>query len=418
MSEDIIQTKLSAARTRLILERPFLGALVLRLPLVAAGDWCKSTATDARSIYYSEAYIAELSPKQVQFMLAHDALHCALSHFARRQHRNKHRWDVATDFAINAMLIGEEMQAPPDALYLEHFSGMTAEEIYPMLNEDEDREPVDQHLYDDYDQESEESNSEPGDSDQGDSAGEDQSSGSQQGSHAPQPNRLSDSTEGRAGRPPPLSESERQDLQTQWQQNLAGAAQVAMQAGKLDGAMARLVDHFLQPSLPWRMLLSRHMSASARDDYSYTRPSTRRGSGAIFPALRSSEVNVVAAVDTSGSVSLEEIQQFVSEVDGLKGQMRAAVTLIACDQEIVGTPRRFEAWEEMEIDLASIKGGRGTRFVPVFEWLEQQDHQPDLLLYFTDAEGCFPELEPMVPVVWLVKGKQPVPWGQRIQLNG
>ena len=65
MSEDIIQTKLSAARTRLILERPFLGALVLRLPLVAAGDWCKSTATDARSIYYSEAYIAELSPKQI-----------------------------------------------------------------------------------------------------------------------------------------------------------------------------------------------------------------------------------------------------------------------------------------------------------------------------------------------------------------
>ncbi len=414
MPDEVIETKLSAARTRLILERPFLGALVLRLPLVEAGDWCKSTATDARSIYYSADYIAELSPKQVQFMLAHDALHCALSHFARRQHRNKHRWDVATDFAINAMLIGEGMQSPPDALYLEHFSGMTAEEIYPMLDEDEDREPVDQHLYDDYDEDSEDSGSEQGDSDQGEGGGEQQSNSAA----GQQPQSQSSNGGGKADRPPPLSESERQDLQTQWQQNLAGAAQSAMQAGKLDGAMARLVDHFLQPQLPWRMLLARYMTASARDDYSYTRPSTRRGSDAIFPALRSGEVNVVAVVDTSGSISLEEIQEFVSEVDGLKGQMRAAVTLIACDMEFVGEPRRFEPWEELEIDLSTLQGGRGTSFVPVFEWLQQRDRQPDLVLYFTDAEGQFPTEVPMVPVVWLVKGKQPVPWGQRIQLNG
>ncbi len=413
MAEDPIQTKLSAARTRLILERPFLGALVLRLPLLEAGDWCKSTATDARAIYYNADYMAGLSPKQVQFMLAHDALHCALSHFARRQHRNKHRWDVATDFAINGMLIGEGMQPPADALYLPHFDGMTAEEIYPMLNEDEDREPVDQHLYDDYDEGSEDSDSEQGESDQSESGGG-------QGSHSKggQTQQHDSGAGGKADRPPPLSESERQDLQTQWQQTLAGAAQSAIQAGKLDGEMARLVDHFLQPQLPWRMLLARYMTASARDDYSYTRPSTRRGCGAIFPALRSGEINVVAVVDSSGSISLEEIQEFVSEVDGLKGQMRAAVTLIACDQEIVGEPRRFEPWEELVVDAAAIQGGRGTSFVPVFEWIEQQDRQPDLVVYFTDAEGRFPEAVPMVPVVWLIKGKQSVPWGQRIQLNG
>jgi predicted metal-dependent peptidase len=39
------------------------------------------------------------------------------------------------------------------------------------------------------------------------------------------------------------------------------------------------------------------------------------------------------------------------------------------------------------------------------------------LLYFTDAEGDFPLSEPHYPVLWLVKGKAPVPWGQRIQLN-
>jgi hypothetical protein len=38
-------------------------------------------------------------------------------------------------------------------------------------------------------------------------------------------------------------------------------------------------------------------------------------------------------------------------------------------------------------------------------------------MYFTDAVGIFPKVEPMFPVLWLVKGKQPVPFGQRIQLN-
>ena len=45
------------------------------------------------------------------------------------------------------------------------------------------------------------------------------------------------------------------------------------------------------------------------------------------------------------------------------------------------------------------------------------DRTPDLLIYFTDAEGMFPEIPPYYPVIWLVKGKAPVKWGQRIQLN-
>ena len=64
-----------------------------------------------------------------------------------------------------------------------------------------------------------------------------------------------------------------------------------------------------------------------------------------------------------------------------------------------------------------IRGGGGTNFKPAFNWVEEQDSNPDLLMYFTDAEGVFPEAEPMYPVLWLVKGKENVPFGQRIQLN-
>ncbi|MCK7497638.1 MAG: hypothetical protein MZW92_47790 [Comamonadaceae bacterium] len=62
MSTLDVDTKLAAARTRLVLDKPFLGALVLRLPLKEARpSWCRSVATDARHFYFNRAYIAKLS---------------------------------------------------------------------------------------------------------------------------------------------------------------------------------------------------------------------------------------------------------------------------------------------------------------------------------------------------------------------
>ena len=149
---DPLENKLCAARTRLILDKPFLGALVLRLPLVAADPkWCQTTATDARKFYYNAGYIGALSLEQTQFVLAHEALHCALSHFARRQHRVKRRWDVACDYAINPLLLKDGLAPPPGVLVQESFEGMTAEEIYPCIDENTADEPMDRHVYDQQD---------------------------------------------------------------------------------------------------------------------------------------------------------------------------------------------------------------------------------------------------------------------------
>lgn len=423
MDTDIckIETKLAAARTRLILDKPFLGALVLRLPMEQArADWCPTTATDARKFYYNPEYIDSLSLEQTQFMLAHEALHCALSHFARRGHRLKFRWDQACDYAINPLLIDDGLTPPPDILYMPSFLGMTAEEIYPCLSEKDDDEPLDQHLYD---QENRQSGRPPQHSGQqgkgqaaddsdgngGGNTGEDQTSGTRQ---EPQP----DEDSGGLSPPPPLTPDEAETLNIQWQQRMAGAAQQAMQAGKLGGELARLIDHLLQPQLPWRMLLSKYMSESARDDYSYMRPSRREGD-AILPSLRSSEIDIVVVVDTSGSIKDKEINNFLAEINSIKGQIRARITLLACDSVLAdGAPWIYEPWDECKLP-EQITGGGGTSFVKPFKWVERQGMQPSLLVYFTDAEGEFPATEPAFPTLWLVKGRLKVPWGQRIQLN-
>lgn len=419
MADSDLQNKLAAARTRLILDKPFLGALVLRLPLVAADpSWCKGASTDAKKLYYNQDYIHALTIQQTQFVLAKQALHCALSHFARRQHRIKHRWDLACDYAVNPLLINDGLKAPPETLIDDGFEGMTAEEIYHYIddldNEDseldkENQDPPDDQENNDPNQDG--SDQQPSDSDlnqdpqpqQPSDEGDADDNSSEIGDLAPQPSAL--------------SPQEQEELSVQWQQRLAGAAQQAMQAGKLGGSMARMVDFMLQPKLPWRMLLARYMTASARDDYSYARPSSRRGDPAIFPSMRSSQINIAVGIDISGSVDEKELNEFMSEVDAIKANMRARITMLPCDAALAeGAPFVFEPWEQAKFP-DQLSGGGGTDFRPVFDWLALQDQPPDLLVYFTDCCGSFPELEPTFPVIWLVKGKDKAPWGQRVQLN-
>lgn len=424
-----VEDKLVAARTRLILDKPFLGALVLRLPLqIANPAWCPTTGTDARKFYYNPEYVQELRTDETQFVLAHEALHCALSHFARRQHRVKHRWDLACDYAINPILLADGLKPPPGMIMMKEYVGMNAEEIYPLLDDNDMTETLDQHLYDKENDPAEggrDTSDNPLDNRDKqeeppppkDSKSENtpqQGEGSKGSGQQPE---FDEQSQGGAPPPPPLSQQEAEELSVQWQQRLAGAAQQAQQAGKLSGIMKRLVEELLQPRLPWRTLLAHYMTAVARDDYSYTRPSSRRGDPAIFPTLKSHQINAVVALDVSGSVNDKELQDCLSEINAIKGQVRAAVTLLACDSDIVeGFPRRFEPWEEATLPQA-MPGGGSTDFRPVFTWTQQQDQQPDLLVYFTDAQGFFPATPPNFPVIWLVKGKSPVPWGTRVQLN-
>jgi predicted metal-dependent peptidase len=380
---------------------------------MAAADpmWCPTTATDARKFYFNPQYISELSMDETQFMLAHEALHCALSHFARRCHRVKHRWDLACDFAINPLLLEDGLQPPPNALLLQAYKGMTAEEIYPLIDDSTEQETLDTHAYDRDDSlQGKDSGMREDDispSDRPRREQDDESAG-----HGAQ----SQPDPSAAATPPPLTPNEQETLNIQWQQRMAGAAQQAMQAGKLGGALARMVDHLLQPQLPWRMLLARYLSSLARDDFSYMRPSRREGEF-ILPSLRSQQLDLVVAVDTSGSIKQQEIDEFLAEIDALKGQMRARIVFLPCDAALpAGVPWIFEPWENFTCP-EDIKGGGGTSFKPVFEWVETQGLSPEILVYFTDAAGEFPQRPPNFPVLWLVKGKLKVPWGERVQLN-
>lgn len=420
-----IETKLAAARTRLILDQPFLGSLVMHLPLTAVDKArCKTTATDARAFYYNADYIAGLTLEQTQFVLAHEAMHCALSHFSRRNHRDRRRWDIACDYAVNMILDAENMRGPVNALTDAKYRGLTAEEIYPILHQDSEEQPMDDHLFE----------------------GEGQGDTSGSVTQPPSPPESGAGGEGAgdsgASASPP-QHIDMQALEQQWQSRLATAAQSARQSGKLSISMQRMVDELIAPQLSWRAMLAQYLVQAARDDYSFQRPS-RREADAMLPRLYSQGLNLVVAIDTSGSIQNDELREFLSEIDAIKGQVRAEIDLLACDERLApGAPWHFSSWEPMQLPVGlpggggvtaplsamptsprggvstslGLPGGGGTDFRPVFDWVEKCHAQPDVLLYFTDAEGPFPKVVPSYPVIWLVKGRAPVPFGIRVALN-
>jgi len=392
--------KLGAARTRLVLERPFLGALVLHLALVPSAR-CRTVATDGRGFHFNPGFIDSLGLAEAQFALAHEAMHCALLHFDRARHRVRRRWDRACDYAVNQLLVDDGMRAPAGVLLDPAYRGLAAEEIYPLLDDARDVRPFDEHWF-----------------------------GAAVASPVPAITAGGGATAAPAA--PEFLEAHRDGfdemlarspmlapagtLASEWRDRVAGAGLEAAAAGRLGTVFRQALDSLVQPRLPWHALLARFMMSIGRDDYSFQRPSRRAGD-AILPGLASGEVNLALALDTSGSISAHDFGAFIGEIDALKGQIRARVTLLACDTALApGAPWRFEPWERLEVPGA-LAGGGGTRFTPVFEWLAAEAMRPDALLYFTDALGEFPERAPEFPVLWLVKGNAPVPWGERVQLN-
>jgi predicted metal-dependent peptidase len=409
--------KLRAARTRLILDKPFIGALVLHLPLVPRLD-CASVATDARSLYFNPRYVGSLSLAQTQFVLAHEALHCALGHFARCMHRARKQWDIACDHAVNLLLIDEGLAPPEGVLANAAFRGLCAEEIYPLIEEDSIASTLDDHQFtaggsapqgtvrhrarggarDKLD--------DAADVAQDDACAE---SWSDAGSY------------GRPGSTPAVEQiiddgALQESLAQQWQMRLASAAQQALRAGRLSASWQRLMGQLIEPRLSWRALLTRYLLTIARDDYSFQRP-PRRESDAILPRLSSHQTELVIALDTSGSIGERELRAFAAEVSSLQAEVRARVTIHACDDKLAQEgPWTFEPWQPVVLP-ERISGGGMTSFVPVFEWVRAHGQRPDALVYFSDADGEFPNEAPPYPVIWVVKGKNDVPWGERIQLN-
>src|SRR5215471_4902713 len=123
---------IAKARAALVLTRKFYAVLVGQV--VAKPCWSIPTmATDSVTHYYNPAFIVSLPPAEVLGTQANESEHDARHHSTRRQGRDPKDWNRACDYAINGDLMAEGFVLPKGALYREDFVGLSAEEIYRIL---------------------------------------------------------------------------------------------------------------------------------------------------------------------------------------------------------------------------------------------------------------------------------------------
>ena len=154
------------------------------------------------------------------------------------------------------------------------------------------------------------------------------------------------------------------------------------------------------------------------NDYDWSRGNRRYLSHGIYlPTLRSDELpEIVVAVDTSGSIDQETLDQFASEVNDILTTYHTRIHVLYIDAQV-------QAHEEVTSEDAPIqftpKGGGGTAFRPAFEWVEENDVTPACLVYLTDMAGRFPKDEPDYPVLWVSTDKDvsKSPFGEVVTID-
>ncbi len=119
------------------------------------------------------------------------------------------------------------------------------------------------------------------------------------------------------------------------------------------------------------------------------RPSRRHPFNLNYSGVTNSyKMNVYAAIDTSGSLSDEEISGIILELHNFAKTFEANFTVLECDAEI-NAIHNIRNNKDLSHLKDEIKGRGGTSYVPVFEYLIRKnfDGNKDILLYFTDGYG-------------------------------
>lgn len=412
--------RVSAARRSLVLDHPFFGVLSLKLAIIE-DNAVNTFRVDGRQLRVNPDYAMSLKPQELVGVVAHEVLHCANGHTWRRGDRERKCWNEACDYAINPIVMDAGLVLPQGVLDGSPYRGMSAEEIYERLMQqqaqDAKKDRNDDQSNDQSNDQSEEDagDHDPAASEDGNSDSDDSGNGNQEaeagGKPAPQ-------AEGSCcGEVADCPSEQMPEIQADWSAAVLNAAKQAEAMGRLPAGMERRVEEIKNPPQDWRSILRRFVQQNARTDYGWQQPNPRYLYGGWYlPSLRSETMPpMVVAIDTSGSIDDLTLSQFAREVESIVDDMQPErVHVIYCDDEIHGV----DVFERGEPIVMAPKGYGGTDFRPVFDYVENEGIQPACLLYLTDMMGDFPAKAPDYPVLWGdTFGLCPEPWGERVQIR-
>jgi len=368
-----------AARVALRIKHPFFASLLEHVPVYATYSVPTAAISSNDKLYINPMYFLEECDTLGKrlFLLCHEVMHPALGYFFRSADmEDKKLANIAHDHIINLAISEIQGLEFIEGGYRDpRFAGMSFEEIYEHLLNQEDAKP--ENFFRDAVQ-----------SVSGESTPLDGTGGGNEG------NDDGDSGPNNEKKLSPSDLKRRADV---WAARVIKAAEVARAFGHLPAGISRLIDNLTECKIPWEehlKLIVNDLCNNAYHDYSH--PGRRYSSTGIYsPSEKIFGFNAVIYQDTSGSISKDQLNRSMAEVKSILELAGGRLRILGGDTEVT---------TDVYVDEVpdSLGGGGGTSFVPVFEYLSEEPQAVDLLVIFTDTWGTMPDWTPEFPVIWCV----------------
>lgn len=157
--------------------------------------------------------------------------------------------------------------------------------------------------------------------------------------------------------------------------------------GLMPAGVQEQIKHLLRkPEISWQQILKKYMGAVP---VPYRRTKTRLNRRQPYRAdlsgkLPKRHIELVIAIDTSGSMSNSDIEYVINEIFAIVSDYDTKVTIIECDAEI---GKIYVAKNARDVST-KVTGRGGTYFTPVINYInESNQYRNALMIYFTDGGG-------------------------------
>lgn len=343
-------------------QKPFFAYILLNLKISEDNKIETICVNQKGEIKYNNSFIESLSDEEIKGVVCHECLHIVFEHLTRQTNRNPLLFNVASDIVVNNILVNDGLQLPKNGLIpinnqievfeqkINEIDKKSAEQIYELLLKKYKKQevPVGFDIHE-------------------------------------------------------IGEKDEQEIK-KWKKVLVEASTYARQQGNLPKGMERMIDDLLNQKVNWKHLLYKYITNEMLFDYTYNSPSKRSiATGIYMPSMKKENIKIYVSIDTSGSISQEELTEFVSEIIGIgKSFNNITIKVLVCDCEI---------HQELEVrngDIPTIrdiklKGGGGTSFsVPLDYIKEKNDNEIKLVIFFTDGYAERVKLDYPFKILWVI----------------
>ena len=368
-------------------ERFALFSGILMVGRTTVVDDIPTASTNGRDEKYGRDFVKTLKDNELAFLVMHEGMHKAYRHLTtwKRLHDENHKLaNCACDYVINLMLRDadpeERIIAMPRykdgehkgkhmGLIDEKYRGLNAKQVFDLLKQEYG-----------------------GDGGEGGDGGDVLDDHDWDGA---------------------------QELTKEEKEKLAKAVDQAMRqglmahqkiAGKGSGGLDREFADLLAPKVDWREVLREFVKATcrAKDASSWRRVNRRYlSTGVYMPSLIGEKVgHLVVAIDTSGSIGGEELNNFLSEVKGIAEEVNPEkVDLIYWGHEVESHEEYDGATVSNIVSSTKPVGGGGTAPSCISQYLKEKKIEPECIIVLTDGYvGGDWGSEWTAPLMWVIVG--------------